>query len=49
MQVTPYRTNARQIESAGLPPETPKERRDAWMELLRFLGQVALEILLMGW
>jgi hypothetical protein len=41
VEVTPYRTNVRPIES-------PRGRRDAWIQVLRFLGAVALEILAMG-
>jgi hypothetical protein len=32
-----------------LPPETRKERAEAWREALRFAGMVVLEILAMGW
>jgi hypothetical protein len=46
---TPYRTNARRIEPPGLLLETRKERTDAWLELLRFVGEVVLEIVVMGW
>jgi hypothetical protein len=46
VDATPHRTNA---YPRALPPEPRKDKVDVWLEVLRFVGELALQFVALRW